>query len=152
VKFLTRLFGASKQRRLDHPVLGHALLMRAGKGAYWEIETTLDAHPFTLLIEAPDEAEPSPAQGAFFKRYAEDPALAFAKAQPLLVGEYEARTRQPFPADWTDAFEFVGMSVPVAADDTQPWELSFDCVADRARPMFTCSFEDGVPSRVQIDG
>jgi hypothetical protein len=34
-----------------------------------------------------------------------------------LVAEYEKWVRKPFPSNLTDAFEFVGMSVPVAADD-----------------------------------
>ena len=95
---------------------------------------------------------PSPAQVAFFERFAKNPDLAFLKARPLLVAEYEKRVRKPFPAEWTTAFEFVGMSVPAEANELNPWELSFECLQDRERHLFTCSFEAGAPSGVQIDG
>ena len=44
------------------------------------------------------------------------------------------------------------MTVPRAADEHQPWELSFECLQDRDRHLFTCEFEGGAPVRVQIDG
>jgi hypothetical protein len=152
MNFLQRLFRPSTGRRIQHPVLGEALLIRAKNGAYWEVETEVARRAFAVAIEAPDEAEPSPDQVAFFERFASNPDLAFSRAHALLVVEYEKWVRKPFPDHWTDAFEFVGMSVPLAADERNPWELSFECLQDRERHMFTCAFEGGSPSSVQIDG
>ncbi|WFP52289.1 hypothetical protein PL263_09740 [Methylomonas sp. EFPC3] len=146
------IFRSNHGRRIEHPVLGEALLIRAKNGAYWEVETEVARKAFTVSIEAPDEADPSPQQVAFFERYAKNPSLAFSRAQPLLIAEYEKWLRKPFPSDWTEAFEFVAMSVPVAADEHNPWELSFECIQDRERHLFTCTFERGAPSGVQIDG
>jgi hypothetical protein len=150
--FLQRLFRSGQGRRIEHPVLGEALLIRAKNGSYWEVETEVAQKAFCVSIEAPDEADPSPEQVAFFERFANNPHLAFSKAQTLLVAEYEKWVRKPFPTAWTEAFEFVGMSVPVAADENNPWELSFECLQDRERHLFTCTFEGGAPSGVQIDG
>jgi hypothetical protein len=149
---LQRIFRSNYGRRIEHPVLGEALLVRAKKGAYWEVETEVAYKAFTVSIEAPDEADPSQEQVAFFERYAKNPNLAFSRAQPLLVAEYEKWVRKPFPKDWTEAFEFVAMSIPVAADEHNPWELSFESLQDRERHLFTCTFERGAPSGVQIDG
>ncbi len=85
--FLQRLFSfGGGRRRISHPVFGELLLMPAKLGAYWEGETELQGRPFTLAIEAPGEAEPVPAQVAFFERYTQDPDAAFEKAADLLVG------------------------------------------------------------------
>ena len=149
---LQRIFRSSYGRRIEHPVLGEALLIRAKKGAYWEVETEVAQKAFTVSIEAPDEAEPSQQQVEFFERFAKNPNLAFSRVQSLLVAEYEKWVRKPFPNNWTDAFEFVGMSVPVAADERNPWELSFECLQDRERHLFTCTFERGAPRGIQIDG
>jgi hypothetical protein len=152
MSFLQRLFRSNYGRRIEHPVLGEALLIRAKNGSYWEVETEVAQKAFSASFEAPDEADPSPQQVAFFEMFANNPGLAFSKAQPLLVGEYEKWVRKPFPADWTKAFAFVGMSVPIGADETKPWDLSFECLQNRERHLFTCTFADGAPSGVQIDG
>ena len=86
--FLQRLLGGGG-RKLEHPVFGGLLLIRAKHGAYWEGETQLAGRPLTLAIEAPGEAEPVPGQVAFFERYTQDPDLAFHKGEDLLIGEYE---------------------------------------------------------------
>jgi hypothetical protein len=150
--FLQRMFGSKQGRRIEHPVVGEALLIRLPSGPYWEIETEVARKAFSLAIEAPDEADPTPEQIAFFQRYANDPDLAFSLARALLVAEYARWVRAPFPAKWTDAFVFVGMSVPAHADSNNPWELVFECLQDRNRHLFTCIIKDGTPTTVQIDG
>jgi hypothetical protein len=150
--FLHRLFTSNSGRRIEHPVLGEALLIHTKSGAYWEVETEVQQRPFTITIEAPDRADPSESQVAFFQKFSRNPDFAFAQAAPLLTGEYEKWVRQPFPANWRDAFELVGMTVPVAGNELNPWDLSFDCLQDRAGHQFTCTFEDGKPSSISIDG
>ncbi len=152
--FLRRLFSfGGGNRRISHPVFGELLLMPAKLGAYWEGETELQGRPFTLAIEAPGEAEPGPAQVAFFERYAQDPDAAFQKAADLLVGEYEQWLRKPFPADWREALAWVALSIPADGDERQPWDLSFECLQDgAARRHFTCYFERGIADRVEVSG
>jgi hypothetical protein len=77
---LQRIFRSNYGRRIEHPVLGEALLVRAKKGAYWEVETEVAYKAFTVSIEAPDEADPSQEQVAFFERYAKNPNLAFLQS------------------------------------------------------------------------
>lgn len=152
--FLQRLFLSDRaSRRVAHPVLGDLLLMRTKSGAYWEGETELGGRPLTLAIEAPGEAEPVPAQVAFFERYVHYPEAAFHKAEDLLVGEYEDWVRRPFPADWREAFAWVALSIPADGDELKPWDLSFECLQDgRARRHFTCFIERGHVVRVEVSG
>jgi hypothetical protein len=70
----------------------------------------------------------------------------------LLVAEYEKWMREAFPSNWRQAFEFVGLTVPLDGDKKQPWDMSFDCLRDPGGHMFTCYFEGGKPSHVTIDG
>jgi hypothetical protein len=152
--FLQRLFLSDRaSRRMAHPVLGDLLLMRTKSGAYWEGETELGGRPLTLAIEAPGEAEPVPAQVAFFERYVHYPEAAFHRAEDLLVGEYEDWVRRPFPADWREAFAWVALSIPADGDELKPWDLSFECLQDgRARRHFTCFIECGHVVRVEVSG
>lgn len=150
--FLQRLLGGGG-RKLEHPVFGGLLLIRAKHGAYWEGETQLAGLPLTLAIEAPGEAEPVPGQVAFFERYTQDPDLAFHKGEDLLIGEYEQWLRKPFPADWREAFAWVALSIPADGDEHKPWDLSFECLQGvAARRHFTCCIERGHVVRVDVSG
>jgi hypothetical protein len=147
-----RLFFGKAPSRIEHPVLGEALLIEAKLGSYWEIETEVAGKPFTLTVETVHNQEPTEQQVDFFRRFSEHPEQAFAKAKILLVPKFEKWTRSPFPENWRDAFEFVGMSVPLGGDEHNPWDLSFECLKNRERHLFTCSFEQGEPRYVQVDG
>ena len=150
--FLARLLFGKPPRRIAHPVFGEALLMSAKNGSYWEVETEVDGKPFTVAIETVNDQEPSPAQVEFFKRFSGNSDLAFQRASGLLIQEYEKWVRQPFPNDWREGFAFTGMSVPLDGDDAKPWELSFECLNDRGGHLFTCTFENGSPKEVKVDG
>lgn len=91
-------------------------------------------------------------QVAFFKQFCEAPTMAFHRAKGLLVPGYEDWTRQQFPQRWEDAFDFVGMTVPLDGNERNPWDLSFECLRDRGRHHFCCTFEQGNPKSLQIDG
>ena len=149
---LYRLFFGNPPRRIEHPVFGEALLMSLKQGSYWEVETEVGGKPFTVAIETIDEQEPTPAQAEFFRRFTDDPNLAFDRASALLIPEYVKWVREPFPANWRDGFVFTGMSVPLDGDDHNPWDLSFECLKDRDGHLFTCTFEDGNPKELQVDG
>lgn len=103
-------------------------------------------------METTGDTPPSMEQVRFYQAWSSDPNVAFAKAAPLLVSEYEKWLRQPCPENWRTAFKFVGMSVPLSGLDTNPWDRSFDCLTDRSGHLFTCYFEQGPPSHVSIDG
>jgi hypothetical protein len=152
LKILKRLLLGSPAVRIDHPVLGKALLMKTKAGAYWEADPRVEGKAFSLTIETRDAEPPSIAQVEFFQRFARAPDYAFAFARPLLVAEYEKWMREPFPSNWREAFEFVGITVPLDGDERQPWDIAFDCLRDRDGHMFSCYIEDGKPSYVTIDG
>jgi hypothetical protein len=152
MSLLKRLLFGNAPKRIEHPVFGEALLMRAKLGSYWEVETEVAGRRFTIAIETLAEEEPTDEQVKFFERYSRDPDSTFRAAAPLLVPEFEKWTRGAFPTQWQEAFEFVGMSVPVEGDERNPWDLSFECLKDRGRHLFTCTFRDGKPAQVQIDG
>ncbi len=150
--FLRRMLFGKPPRRIEHPVFGEALLMSAKLGSYWEVETEVGGKPFTVAIETTDEQEPSEAQAEFFKKFADNPDLAFQRASALLVPEYEKWVREPFPANWREGFAFTSMSVPLRGDEQCPWDLSFECLKERGGHLFTCTFENGVPKELQVDG
>lgn len=150
--FLSRLLFGEPPRRIEHPVFGEALLMPAKQGSYWEVETEVEGKPFTVAIETTGDQEPSQAQTEFFKRFANDPDLAFARAAALLIPEYVKWAREPFPPNWREGFVFTGMSVPLGGDERNPWDLSFECLKDRGGHLFTCTFENGQPRELQVDG
>jgi len=151
MNLLTRILGRHK-RQESHPVFGCLLLSTGKHGSYWEAEPLLRGDSISVSIEIAGEELPSEAQTLFYERLTANPDVVFAKAAPLLVPEYEKWSRRPFPDNWRTAFKFVGMSIPVAGLELNPWELSFDCLTDRAGHMFTCYFIDGGPSHVTIDG
>ena len=135
-----------------HLVFGKMLLFQAKKGAYWEAEPMLAGEPFSVAIETTGDAPPSDAQVHFYELLTSDPDATFARAKSLLVPEYEEWMKAPFPANWRTAFKFVGMSVPMDGDESNAWDLSFDCLTDKSGHMFTCYFEEGQAKYVTIDG
>lgn len=151
MNLLTHILGRHK-RQESHPVFGRLLLFTGKRGSYWEAEPLLRGDPVSVSIEIAGEELPSEAQTVFYERLTADPNVVFEKAAPLLVPEYEKWARQPFPNNWQTAFKFVGLSIPVRGSELNLWELSFDCLTDRAGHMFTCYFIDGKPSHITIDG
>ena len=126
--------------------------MSAKHGSYWEVEAEVGGRFFTVAIETTGDQEPSQAQAEFFKRFSDDPNLAFSRASALLVPEYVKWVCEPFPVNWRDAFVFTAMSVPLGGDERNPWDLSFECLKDRGGHLFTCTFENGQPIELQVDG
>lgn len=151
MNLFARISGRHK-RQESHPVFGSLLHFTDKRGSYWEAEPLLRGDPISVAIEIAGAELPSEAQALFYERLTADPDIVFAKAAPLLVPEYEKWSHRPFPDNWHTAFRFAGLSIPVAGSEFKPWELSFDCLTDRAGHMFTCYFIDGKPSYVTIDG
>lgn len=152
LNFLKQLAFGTPPTRIDHSVFGTALLMEVKAEPYWEIETVLWGRPFTVIIDTQGAQEPTAEQVDFYRRFTDTPDAAFSFASTLLVKEYEAWTKKPFPSHWTTAFDFVGLSIPLEGDPQKNWDLSFDCRTDRAGHQFTCYVENGKPSYVTVDG
>lgn len=150
--FLKRLISGTSPKCLEHPLFGTALLVDTKSGPYWEAETVLWGRPFTVIIETHDNQEPTSAQVDFYRRFTDTPEVAFAFASRLLIEKCEKWTGHPFPSQWTVAFEFVGLSIPHDGDPQNDWDLSFNCLLDRAGHQFTCDVKKGNPSYVTVDG
>ncbi len=150
--FLKRLIFGAPPTRIEHHFFGTALLVDTKSGSYWEIETAPWGRPFTVIIETHGKQEPTSAQVEFYRRFTDAPEVGFEFARRLLIKEYETWTDGPFPSQWTAAFEFVGLSIPHDGDIQNDWDLSFDCLKDRAGHQFTCHIENGEPSYVTVDG
>lgn len=144
------LFDKESGTRIEHPVLGEAVYVRAKHGSYWEVPTEVHGRPFSLAIDVENLKEPTQDQVAFFERYAADPTLAFAKVAPLLVPELECWTKRPFEGDWRDELSFVGMSVPVSANEDSKYELSFEALRATGTPHFACIVEHGAVTHVEV--
>lgn len=148
--FLRWLFDAESGRRIEHPVLGEAVYIKAKLGSYWEVETEVTGTPFTLTVDSEDRAEPSEAQVVFFQRYAGEPSLAFMKAAPLLIPEFERWTKRPIASEWQCDLSFVAMSVPTDGNERSTYELSFDGPRGARSAHFVCTVEGGEVRRVEV--
>jgi len=144
------LFDTESGTRIKHAVLGEAVYMKAKSGSYWEVETEVQGKPFSLSIDAENSEEPTQAQVAFFERYAADPDLAFSKAAPLLVPEFERWTKHPFSGYWRTELSFVGMSVPLNANEQSEYELAFEAPRAAGTPHFACKVEHGAVTYVEV--
>lgn len=152
LNILKRVFLGAPPKRIRHPVFGMASLIDTPSGPYWEIECEIHGKPFAVSIDTEGEQEPTLAQVEFFHRYADHPDRAFALVRELLIDEYERWIRAPFPAEWTAAFELVGMAIPRDGDADGKCELSFECLTDPSGHLFSCSIENGKPVSVSVDG
>lgn len=135
---------------MKHTVFGEAVYMKAKHGSYWEVDTEVQGSPFSLSIDVENREEPTQAQVAFFERYAADPDLAFVKVAPLLVPELERWTKRPFAGDWRTELSFVGMSVPIDANEQSKYELAFEAPRAAGTPHFACMVEHGAVTYVEV--
>jgi hypothetical protein len=150
MRFLRRLFGG--RPKLTHPVFGPVLFFDFGaKGSYWEAEREVEGRTIAVIIEG-DETGPTDDQVAFYRTAIGDLDALFQRVAGIIGPEYASWVGAPLPERWRDAFAFAGITIPRGGEDTGPWDVSFDCLADRAGHMFTVAFERGQPTTVTIDG
>lgn len=150
MRLLSWLFDTESGNRIEHPILGEAVYIKAKFGSYWEVETEVEGIPFTLIVDSEDRMEPTAAQVAFFERFAAEPGLAFAKVAPLLVPEYERWTKHAFPSEWRNAVSFVGMSVPLEGSEHSKYELSFEGPRGAGSAHFACTVEHGTTTEIEV--
>lgn len=148
------LTGKTWTEKAEHPFFGPVVLYarKEAYGSYWEAAIQFEGRTLGVGIESPDRTLPSDAQVEFANRILSDVDEVFRRASELLVKNYEEWHKHPFPEDWREAFVFVGFSVPLGADETNDWYVSFDDFTDTHKHMFTCYFEGGKPTHVSIDG
>ena len=148
------LTGRTWSEESTHPYFGKIYLFafKNRPDSYWECELNCEGNTIGLCINAPDRTPPDDAQVAFAKAILGDVDRAFALAQPVLVAEYEERTKRKVPSQWRDVFQFEGFTVPSGGNDHNDWDLSFLDLHDPAGHMWTCYFEQGEPRYVTMDG
>ena len=148
------LTGRTCEVEAAHAYFGEMVLFafKDSDKSCWEAEMECDGERLTVAIDAPDRTGPSEGQVDFARRLLSDLDAAFARAQPLLVPEYERWHNESFPTAWRVALNFVGFSVPTDGDERNAWELSYESLRDPGRHQLTCYFIDGQPHHVTIDG
>jgi hypothetical protein len=77
-------------------------------------------------------------------------ARAWNPAALLFEGARRRWAEKPFPAEWQADFSLVGLGLPEAGDNANPWNVCY--FVDAANHYFTAYFEDGRPSYVTVDG
>jgi hypothetical protein len=70
---------------------------------------------------------------------------------PKLKPSFEQWTDKSYPKEFFDEFKLVHITIPLNADLSNPWSISFDCKSD-IEHMFTVEYENGFPIGVSIDG
>lgn len=154
-RFINRdITGQPWEVKTFHWYFGDILLFafQNSDNSYWEAEIDYEGCRLSVTIDSPDRQEPSAKQSDFARQIIAEPDVAFSRAQPLLAVEFERWHKKPLPADWRIALKFVGFSVPVDGDDKNEWELSYESLWDADGHLLTCSFIDGEPKTVSVDG
>ena len=150
MSWLGKLFGGSPNK-LAHPVFGPCLFFDLKLGHYWEAEREVDGRTIAVIIEG-DETGPTDEQAAFYRNAIGNLDALFERVAAVIAPEYQSWTRQPLPDTWRRAFALSGITIPITGKDTEPWDVSYDCLTDPKGHMFTVYFEQGQPARVSIDG
>jgi len=137
-----------------HPYFGNMLLFafKNSDKSYWETEIDFESHRLSVSIDSPDLTEPSKPQIDFARQIIAGPDVALSRALPLLAPEFERWHNKPLPADWRAALKLMGFTVPVNGNDNNEWELSFESLWDAEGHLFTCTFIDGEPKTISVDG
>jgi len=105
----------------------------------------------SVSIDALDDTPPTEPQVDFFRKITLNPDMAFSQVAELIVPRYEQFFGRPFPAQWRSALRLCGVGVPLHGVETQPWDISFECLTDNSGHIFTCYFINGCPSHVSLD-
>jgi hypothetical protein len=134
----------------EHPVFGLITLEKGRHGPYWMHDAYRDDE-LSISIDTLDEVPPVEEQVEFYGRITHDSDRAFELAAPLVVSRYEHFFRHPFPEQWRSALRLCGVGVPLHGDETNPWDISFECLTDNTGHIFTCYFVNGCPSHVSLD-
>ncbi len=151
---LKSLLGMEKPKEMFHPTFGKLLYFDLQDPAknYWEGEVAVEGHPepVTLAIEA-GESGPTEAQERFFRLIAGDFSRVILKCSKIMKTDYQQWCAKPYPTDFMQEFRWVGLTIPRNGDETNLWDISFDCLSD-AEHHFVVYFENGQAVTCSIDG
>lgn len=148
------LTGKTWSEEKVHPYLGRMTLFaqRDNDQSYWECAVEFESEEIFIGVKVPNRTMPSNEQVQFLKDIMANPDIAFEKASPILIPEFETWHKQRFPKSWREAFKLVGVIIPAEANEMNPWELSFESKVDTVGHQFTCYFENGIARGVSVDG
>jgi hypothetical protein len=135
---------------IEHPVFGSITLDKGKDGWYW-MHDAYDDGEIAVSIDTLDGVPPTDSQCDFYSKITLNPDAAFALAAPLVVSRYEEFFRRPFPQQWRLALRLCGLGVPLDGVETNPWDISFECLTDNTGHIFTCYFINGQPSHASLD-
>lgn len=137
--------------RLDHPIFGIITLEKRGKKGFYWMHNAYEDDDISISIDSLDATPPTELQAEFFRKITLDPDMAFSRTAELIVPRHEQFFRRPFPAQWRSALRLCGAGIPLHGVETQPWDISFECLTDNSGHIFTCYFVNGCPSHVSLD-
>jgi len=139
--------------RRKRPVLEHLFFGRLTfmPGGVWEGDLAVPGLPEKVGVVIPaSEAGPSTQQTEFCRALLDDLDGLFRRCRPVFTGAFEEWTAKPFPSDWREEFSLVGLTLPVGADEAQPWDVCY--FVDAANHYFSAYFELGRASYLTVDG
>jgi hypothetical protein len=143
-------FFRRKQISIEHPVFGLLTLEKGKNGPYWMHDAYAEDE-LAISIETVGDQPPTEQQSAFFRSIVGDPAATFQRAAGLLTPRYEQFFNRSVPQDWNAAFKLGGVGVPLGGDESNPWDVSFECLTNDSGFLFTCYFVNGRPEHVSVD-
>ena len=150
---LGRLLDRFRPKRLEDPIFGKLLFMRARNPAcsYWEGRGQFE--PLRADIEyfiTAGETGPDETQRELYRQIASNFDRLFATLAPMLRREYEANTNLPCPPNIRDVFRLDSLSIPEKESDDMEWEMDFSC-SDSEDWLFTVQMRGWQPTgRIEI--
>ncbi|AUM14702.1 hypothetical protein [Ketobacter alkanivorans] len=147
---------ASKPPEPDmvHPVFGNLIAEVCGDDDdFWQSELVFPPLGVEICVNVYAGMEgPSQDQVKFYNDFVANYQNEFEIVAPSLINEYESWFQKSLNGEFSDNFKFVGIFIPKNGDRKGYWELSFDCLADKNRHMFTAELLDGTVGGVRADG
>lgn len=145
---------AAVEPDLVHPLFGNMMAEVCGdEDDFWQSEIVFKPLNCDIYVNVLAGSEgPSDAQSEFYEHFVQNYQLDFELVAPALIKEYEEWFQKKLEGTFSDNFEFSGLLIPKNGDRSNPWDLSFDCLADKFGHMFTAEIKDDVVLNVRTDG
>ena len=139
---------------LIHPVFGGLYSEVCGdEDDFWQSETIFEPLKCEICINIIAGAEgPSDAQVEFFLQFSANYSKYFDFVEKSFIKEFEEWFQIKLTGDFLDNFLFNGVTIPKNGDGKNYWEISFECLADKNRHLFTAEIENGTITNIRADG
>jgi len=147
---LRKLIRPTPRARLLHPVFGELLLEHGAYGPYWLHEALSDSD-LAISIDTTGNEAPTDNQVTFYRQIVGDENAAYRLVEAALASEHEKIQGKNVAIDWKMAFRLVGIGVPLDGAMSNRWNVTFECLTDSCRFLYTCYFESGVLARIGVD-